>query len=304
MTPKKDNTRRGPSGPGRSRRLHFGIAAGILAVTAVGFEYTIAKLKLVTQKEPIPWPSGVLVNQENFRWVNLPEQVGNRYFLAEDGELSGEKDGQPDGELIVPPDVLDSLKIGTSLDKQRVAERTSNWYVSRRYRDNTRPAGDPLRYWQLEVYYYTGVMDTVPHVPDICMAAAGATQLGSRYLTMSIPAAPSPWDQPLEFQRSGFEIPDPRTSQPQRRVEYYVFSVNGEPETSREKVRLKLMSIFDRYSYFSKIQFSPVFASPNDAEADRAAEELMNCFLPVIFRALPLPDHIKALEAGREGRGD
>jgi len=301
MTGLKDRTGFGESAGGW---VHFAVAAGILAVTAFGFEYTIAALELVTQKKAVPWPEKpfrVIVNPDTFRWENLPERVGNRYFLVEDGELNGEKDGVPDGEIVIKDDVLESLRIGSSLDEKRVGSRCSNWLSLRVYRDNTKPRGHPLRYWRLDVYYYTGGLDTVPHVPEACLQAAGATPLPSGTISFNVPAAQSPWgDGPLSFRRARFEVPDVRTSGTRQVVEYYIFSVNGEPEDSRNRVRLKLMDPFEPYSYFAKIQFGCLGQPSSDKELDAAAEDFMNYMLPVIVRAFPTAEFIEKLKSAEK----
>ena len=293
---------------GKSQRrgwIHFGIIAGILAVTAIGFEWTIAALKIVTQKQSIPWPEGVIIDANSFRWANMPEQVGGRFFLVGDGEFSGgEEDGVPDGERILMDDVLDSLKIGTGFDKGRIPDRCSNWHVVRIYRDNSVPVGQPFRYWHLEVYYYTGGMDTVPHIPERCMQAAGARSVGSSDVNFRIPGLPSPWwDQPVKFRRSRFELYDDRSFRTQEVVEYYVFSLNGVPETSWENVRLQLTKPWVRYCYFAKVQFTPLGGGTRLKELDLAAEEFMGHFLPVILRALPMPSDIEALKSTEKAVG-
>jgi len=282
--------------------LHFGVAAAVLAVTAIGFEYAIATLKWVTQKEPVPWPKDVVVSPDHFRWENLPAQVGSRYEVAADGELYRNKpaDGVPDGENIIREELMETLKIGTPLDKARVGERRSNWYTSRVYRDNRLPDGHPLKYWQLDVYYYTGGLDTVPHVPERCMQAAGATPLGTEEVVFSVPAARSPWDGDVRFQRARFSVPDPDGFGSRDVSEYYVFSLNGKPETSWERVRLELTYPWLRYTYFAKIQFGPVGGGIDVESTDAAAEDFMNYFLPVIAQALPRPEDVAALEAAQE----
>lgn len=289
MSDKKDNSLRG--------WIHFGIAAGLLTVTTFGFNRTIKALEWVTQKDAVPWPESVIVDPDTFRWENLPTRVGDRYILAEDGELSGELDGIPDGEIIPTPDIMASLKIGTSWDKQRVASRRSNWYVIRIYRDTKRDAYDPLRYWQVEVYYYTGGLDLVPHVPERCLVAAGATLVDSVNVNFDIPQAQSPWDEPLRFRRARYEVSDRLKLSSRKYTQYYVFSLNGNPESSWERVRFELAKPWVRHCYFAKIQFAPRGHTPNTEEADRAARELMNYFLPVVLQSLPMPSDVAALKS-------
>jgi len=277
--------------------IHFGVAAAILGVCAVGFKAAIYHLEWATQKQPVPWPEPVSVDSSTFRWEDPPEQFGGRYVLVGDGELSEEPDGIPDGEIKLSPDIMSSLKIGTGRDKSRLADRTSNWYAARIYRDNTRSIGDPLRYWQLEVYYYTGVFDTVAHVPERCLVASGASLAGSRSIDVRVPQAREPWNQPLSFRGMLYERQEPTSMNIYRYVQYYVFSLNGRPETSWETVRLELAKPWVRYCYFAKIQFWPRGSIVDAQQADRAAGEFVDHFLPVVLKAIPMPADVETLRA-------
>jgi len=283
--------------------VHFGVACLILAGFAVAFPWTVKAMKWVTRKRPVPWPDFVMVDPDTFRWTNLPEQVGGRFFLAGDGELTGQIDGKPDGESMLSDDVMETLGIGTSWDKTRVTERKSNWVSIRVYRDDTRQLGDPFRYWGLEVYYYTGALDTVPHIPERCLVAGGASVASSVDTTFQVPGARKGWDHPLQFRRAVFEVPNPDGLRPHRLTQYYIFSLNGLPESSWENVRLELTKPWVPYCYFAKIQFYPRQytgqAELDVAEIDRAAEEFIGYFLPVILRALPTREEVDALSSGK-----
>lgn len=276
--------------------VHFIIAVVLLATTALGFETVIRTLKLVTQKSPVPWPAGVTVDVDTFRWENLPTEVGGRYFLVEDGVLSPQKDGKPDGEVILEDDMLDAVGIGTSRDKRLIRTRESSWYLIRVYEDRTVPEGAPYKYWQLAVYYYTGGLEgTVPHVPERCMQAAGATPLGNASVYFNAPKAQAPWDKEVPFVQARFAQRQAGQYEVREIVDYYTFSLNGEPESSWEKVRLKLTSPWEHYTYFAKIQFDPLGGIADLKEADKAAEEFMESFLPLITKALPMPSDVEAL---------
>lgn len=296
MTIAKDIS--GAGATGRGGWVHFAIAAGILAATAIGFEWTITALKLVTEKKAIPWPAGTTVDPNTFRLENLPTEVDGRFVLVADGELPGVKNGDlPDGEIFVNDTEMEILGMGTDWDRARISERRSNWYIVRLYRDKTKPANHPLLYWRLEVYYYTGALDTVPHVPERCLVVGGATLVDSADTILQVPQAPGPWGEPLAFRRTLYEVSDRRSSGVRQFVQYYLFSLNGKPESSWEKVRLGLTSPFLRYCYFAKVQFAPLGEVTDVGEADRAAGDLMNCFLPIVLRNLPTPEDIEALKA-------
>ena len=282
--------------------VHFGIAVGILSVATVGWSTAIRMLQLVTHKEPVPWPAGVVVNPETMRLMSLPDNIAGRFVMAEDGELTGKKDGQPDGEIILKDDEKEILGIGTSWDRQRLSARQSNWHVVRIYRDNNRPVGDQFRYWRLEVCYYTGRLDTVPHVPERCLTAGGWAVQPTRNVSIQAPSTSQPWNGPLTFKCVPHELTD-RYDRVYRRVTYYIFSLNGTPEGSWEKVRFGLSYPKGKYCYFAKIQFGPEGQIADIDSVQPAAEEFMSYFLPPILKSLPMPSDMKALESGQKNPG-
>lgn len=267
------------------KERHFLIAALILAITAFGWDLALGKLRWVMRKEPVPWPKGVLVS-EDFRLLTLPEQLGP-YVLAERGDLDLEEED------------LELLGVGTSQDKDRHAQRRSNWYNVRIYRDTRKAPGEPYSVWRLEVYYYTGGLDTVPHVPERCLVVGGATTLDSESenIPFKVPAARKPWDNAIAFRKVPYEKSDRLRLNQQRYVTYYIFSLNGKPEQSWEVVRVTLMHPLVRYCYFAKIQFAPLNEIVDSDEADKSAEDFVNFFLPSVLRTLPMPNDVQKLNS-------
>ena len=281
---------------------HFLLAAAILVLAGAGWNAMVAAIGIVTLKEPVPWPAGVEVD-EGFRTTSLPEAFGPYQFVSQDGELDVDRkgdpvrDGKPDGLAVITKDTMELLGIGTYADEQNLPGRKSNWYSIRTYRDSRLPPSHPLRYWQLDVYYYTGGVDLVPHVPETCAVAGGADYIGTTDLDVpAAPGTPAPWaDRSVPFRRALFQ--QNRTPF----VQYYVFSLNGRPENDRKWVRWSLASPFVRHAYFAKIQFAPkpappryVMASP--AESDAAARDFATHFLPYVLKALPMPDDVQRLD--------
>jgi len=281
---------------------HFLVAAVVLLVSTVGWNGMVAGLKWVTHKEPIPWPVGVEVGGD-FRLLSLPTRLGPFHRVEQDGVLEANPDGTPDGEVILRRDVMDSLGVGTSLDSTRLADRRSNWYLIRILED-TRPPAErpgPFRYWQVEVYYYTGALDTVPHVPERCLVAGGATLVDSQSLPIHMPQAPGNWGQPMTIRRTRFEVADQVGLDSRQFVQYYVFSLNGQPEDAWEVVRLRLSEPWRRYSYFAKIQLVPLGGVTDIKQADQAAQEAISYMLPSVLAMLPTATDIKVLEQSGNG---
>ncbi|RPI64542.1 MAG: hypothetical protein EHM48_00615 [Planctomycetaceae bacterium] len=279
----------------------FVIAASIMLVMAVGGQWAISALKFALIKEPVPWPAGVSVNEES-RNTSFPKKLGpgNRYALVEsDGELARDKDGKADGELIIDNETLKILGMGSSGDKGRIPQRKSNWYLSRVYRDTQAGAGSPYKYYYLSITYFTGGLDTVPHVGERCLSAAGASILSQGSQMVVVPGLPAPWDNDgdkLDFRRLLYNVKrSGGTSSHQ--IQYYIFSLNGHPESAFEKVRVGLMNPFNKYVYFAKIQIEPYWAVENVDETDQRIQEFIRLSMPTILKTLPMPSDIEKLES-------
>ena len=271
---------------------HFLIALAILLVASVGWNVAVRVLGFQLQKSPVEWPQGVEVNAQ-FRNVSFPKVLGNytRLEKSESNPAGKANSGQPDGERIIPDNVLESLGMGTGLDRSLVEERKSNWYVSRIYGRNS---GGEYKNWLLDVTYYTGGLDTVPHIGENCLVAAGAVVLNSRDIQMDLSRCPSPWNK-IELRRVLFE------KDGQRLLQYYVFSLNGFPESNWIMVRLKLAGSFTKkYVYFAKIQFAPANSAMDEVQADREAKEFIEDCLPAVLKALPTPSDLERLESGKK----
>jgi len=203
-------------------------------------------------------------------------------------------DGEPDGEETIIGEVLESLAIGTALDSARHASRTSTWYVSRIYIDRSKVAGQRYRSWKLDVTYYTGSLDKVPHVPERCLRAAGMQITRTGSVAFASPGTAAPWQDEVTCRYVEFE--DPRRSWKNINVQYYVFSLNGRPQSDWMKVRATMSSVFGKYAYFAKIQFGPGGEIGSPGEARKAAEEFVRYMLPEVLKTLPMPEDIERLQ--------
>ena len=255
----------------------FLVAAILLATTAIGWQGAKEFLHFVTRKEPVPWPKGVQVAQKDHRLLTLGDSSGRlgSYFFVYDHEFTeNEKDTQ------------NKLGIATDWDKSQGRWDTgrSNWYSIRQYED-------PITKdrWQVSIYYYTGGLDLVPHIPDVCLAAGGNTIVG----TDEVPLAPvdghAEWSNPSAT-RTTFQGDDH-----QQRAIYYLFSFNGVPKHSRESVRIGLNNPLERYVYFAKIEFSSFSPIDTLQESDRLAREFAKILLPEVLKVLPSADSVQGL---------
>ncbi len=269
-------------------------AVGVLATSAAGFKYGVDAANIYLRKLPIYPESGALVRSIP---TTLPswERVG--------------------ADKIEPPDIEKALG-------------TTN-YLTRTYR-HTR--SEMPRAVDLHLAYYTGMVDTVPHVQERCFVGAGL-QIGPEGTrVVPVPLDRSSWrlaeDVP-EHRRGqiwtvpmrnefgarvgdvalprGIERLSLRVTQFNRpddgRKFYagYFFIANGATVDSAEGVRLLAFDLGTRYAYYLKVQFNGVTAGSAEELAQDAAE-LLDELLPELMRCVP--DWVRVEQDGfRTGGG-
>ena len=303
----------------KAQRLRFrGVTGMAVTVGLICTALNVATASLfmfdpfstMARKVPVPWPEGVEVDRQTYRNTSFPLTFGP-YRRLEDDELGalagrpGDEDNDPDGEITIVPEGLEALKIGTALDESRIDNRRSNWYVCRMYVDADKKRGGPFKLWRTNMFYYTGVRDQVPHVPEICLVATSATIVDSSEIAFTAGHCRPPWNGPLTFKRTHWRVQ--RYGRSFNYVQYYVFSVNDEPVSDRNEVRLKLISPWVEHSYWAKIEFSPagsISTGTDDdpaahASADKAAAEFVKQFLPQAIKALPTLETVEELDAAK-----
>lgn len=273
---------------------HFVVATLLLAASAAAINFLEWGKRL-----PVPWPEGVAVT-DDFRMISLPKRAGT--FVAVSKDRYGRKfDGGMD--VILSDHVLKALAIGTSKDETRLKDRESNWYVSREYRDTSiKDVNSPFGRWNLQVCYYTGIRDKVPHVPERCMAASGFKVQGVHSDRFQVFSARSPWDEKLKFNRVVAQKFNQRKDAPDNHVVFYLFSLNGEPETSWETIRIHLSLSLKSHSYFAKIQFSPMgdMTGYKSEEIHKHAVRFLDAILPGIIERLPRAEDVEKLREAYE----
>jgi len=271
----------------RRQNVHFVIAALLLVAATCWWQFAKNYLGMALRKQAVPWPNGTQVG-EDFRLLSLPTTMGP-YELVEGGEE------------IIKTEQLELLGVGTGSDEGRYPHRCSNWYLSRIYLD-ARAEGPQAPYakWRLHLTYYTGAMDTVPHIPDVCLQQGGNQLIGREVVVFRIPAARSPWDQEMKVNRTQYSVTRPDRPFPMPHSQYYVFSLNGKPEHDWKMVRLGLTNPWARYCYFAKIQFAPLTPVEKPEEGDEKAKEFLDIVLPRVLEALPAPADIERLSAAKQ----
>ena len=258
--------------------VHFLIAAGVLLVAAVGLEAMCRALNIVFAKEAVP----VLKPLEEF-----PESFGSRFSLAR--EMHNPKKNLHNGKVSMTKDVEDLL--GT---KEHIT-----WL----FKDNAHSTARSLAYVRVHLAYYTGFLDAVVHIADVCQLAGGAVSAGaSREVTWTAGNLPAPWRhwEQTRMRRSGF-VRELRGRGEHRSVIFYVFSVNGEQANDRLDVRWSLADPTKKHCYYVKIEISAgLTGGPlSDEQSDEMCQAFFRAAAGAIFQHLPSAERIQELEDSR-----
>ena len=261
----------------RHARLVFLVACLALVLSGIGFKAAVRLLNVHLMKEAVPLRQSL---------PTLPSRLGDWKKVGEDKPLDDA--------------VIETL--GTED------------YLDRHYAIDGKPANGLM---SLHLAYYTGFIDTVPHVPDRCFEAGGW-----RKQTL-----PENFDMPID--RSGWRVDNDhvhssgaayqlasyrhaitgeqitarmpvgdfqlrvtefqRPAQPDVRLYAgYFFIANGRTTASPWDVKSLAFNQTDKYAYYVKVQFT-MFGDP-DFEAEDFIErvsEFAPLLLPPLMRRLP-----------------
>jgi hypothetical protein len=260
------------SSPPRKTSTRFYVCVAILFLAAGSMQLAAGVMKTYFRKAALPLKRPLdALNQAKL----LPEYAPHRI--------------QP--KLLGPEELLN---LGT--------EEYLQWNL----RELARDPSDPTAVARLFITYHTGGPGLVPHNPKECLAAGGMTLKNETLIQMSVPG-PDGVEQTFPVSVLEFELPQRRAASGQsgssgqpRLVVAYFFYVNGRYVTTRTSVRRAVSNLWDRYSYYSKIEVSFNDDSfqrlPDRADAISATRRLLRKLMPILWE-----DHYQDWEAIKSG---
>ena len=271
-------------------RITFWVVIGILVIAAVVFTFAVQYLKLYFQKDPVPLPHGPGTLKDEQYGVAREFGTWRLISIFPDEPIDPEtEDMLKTKEYIfriyansryIPAQRLDELKGKGASDRRMLLGKLQQEY--------------PQHVVHLSVTYYTGMVDTVAHIPDRCMTAAGFD---------TSDASNQQWDlgnrlgmargEPVPLRYMVFDDRGGGTGL--QRAVAYTFHVNGTYKGSVEAVRLSLQDLRRKHGYYAKVELMAM-------RPDSKTPDLMRKFL---IDALPsvencLPDW-QAIEEGKGG---
>lgn len=230
----------------------------------------------------------------------------------------------PDGKLVssLPPETLNWKRVGSDkVSSPEIVEvlGTEN-YLSRTYVRKDSLASRKIEI-ELHVAYYTGMIDTVPHVPDRCFVGSGmvmtrggvrvpmklddskwskeedvppelaghiwytnlVNQFGARAGRVRLPRDP----QNIELRVSEFAADGlPGVPKGTKLYAGFFFIANGGTTPEAESVRLLAFDLKDEYAYYCKVQFTSADVGSPEELAEQSAS-LLNDIMPDLMQCVP-----------------
>jgi hypothetical protein len=269
----------------------FFVAFGVLLVSALGFGRLIQAYGIHLRKEAIYPPGGRLIStlpSETESWI----QVGADELMSEE--------------------ILDELGTKNTVSRRYLQKESA-----------MAPGQDEPHVIIFHAAYYTGMIDTVPHVPERCFVGGGM-QKSSASEVLPLPVSMEEWVEdpsvPEQYRgptgtvytaptswrfsdRKGFRVRMPRGASAERPLKMmvsefrgqsddralfagYFFVANGGTVASAEGVRSLAFDLTSDYAYYLKVQTTCASADTKAGHASVSAS-LIGELLPEIMRCVP-----------------
>jgi hypothetical protein len=199
-------------------------------------------------------------------------------------------------------EMQDVLGTDKYIFRNYVDERLTHPGIADQFKDKTDKERDkllaqirrenPRAVVSLSVTYYTGMVDTVAHVPDRCVTADGYEPTSYETPRWPIgaqlpPAAKVDGKDDIEVRFINFED-QTGTSNVPRNIAYF-FHSNGKFISSPLGVRQELANLFEKRGYYAKIECMTTIEEPNKEshESAKVLTDFLSAALPEIYRCMP-----------------
>jgi hypothetical protein len=296
----------------------FLLAVVVLAIAAAGLNTAARALDMYFKKVPVP-----LRHRLDDEQAGLPKELGHWVMVEQTSSLNEDVQHTLGTKEFVFRTYVNS----------RVATRETADGLARLFREiealdesdkgqaktkaeKQMEFSRDLRRLQLEhpeavmtlnVTFYTGMVDTVAHIPERCLVADGYEPKDPRTVPVTAGEYPDGSPRQVEIQFSTFEDQTGH-GRVSRNVGYF-FHCNGSYTPSSIGVRGKLQNLFERYGYYAKIEMltdDPGVGRQRSARDDvtqksvDAMADLLAVALPEVERCLPDWKQVKAQSPAKD----
>jgi hypothetical protein len=249
----------------------FVLVAAILFVCAITLNASTQFMQLHFQKKPVPLAQEFKV---------IPAQLGHWVQVSKDEPLEPDMEHVLGATSYVYRDYVDDRKIPASTidqfkDKTLTERKILLSQVQHQYPDAVLNVG---------ITYYTGMVDTVAHIPDRCYIADGFEPSSYKVLTWSaFDNRPGRDERKDDVRFINFEDQVAARHSEPRNVAYF-FQANGEYTSDPIGVRLLLQNLRQRYGYYAKVE---MMSMGDPDESARMMNDFLTPALPELEKCLP-----------------
>ena len=272
----------------------FMAAVVVLAVAAVGLNASVGYMKLHFKKRPVPMARPL---------ASIPADLGLWQQVSQDEALDPEIEHALGTNQYIFRDYMDARVVGKETIaavrrlNESILDAKTPEDVKRLKEERAQLIGrtrlsHPTGVINLAVTYYTGLVDTVAHVPDRCYVADGYEPRTWQELNWPIDE-----ERPVEVRLIHFEDGTGRSAST-RSVAYF-FHVNGNFKSSPNAVRLALQNLFERHGYYAKVEVMTLIKDP--AASARVMQDFLSNVMPEIRKSLPDWEAVKRGELPQSG---
>ena len=266
----------------------FLVALGLLGVAAVGLNAATRAMELHFKKQAVDLSVPRLDDAKQ----GIPSRLGNWVQVTIDEPLDHGLQEVLGTKEFVFRDYVDSRFVPQS-DIDWFTDKSSD---ERRGRLSQIQAQRPEAVIRVAVTYYTGLVDTVPHIPEKCYVADGfVPSVAPDTRSENLGTRPDGSPRTVSYRSLHFE--DGTDKGRVDRDVAYLFHVNGRYESSNIGVRRELQDLRQRYGYFAKVELmtqaqsrsksSPEIKAAAQAKSQAAFNDLLTVLLPELERCLP-----------------
>ena len=251
------------------RNPAFLVVMGILLLSAVSLNAATQFLQLYFQKLSVDMRKPI---------ASLPDHLGDWVQLSLDQPMA------PDIEqMLGTKQYISRAYVNTRVAGKDVVKAVENKsYKEREILIEQIRHQYPLAVVRLHTTYYTGMVDTVAHVPDRCYIAGG-------YAVSD--ATPHEWNAVSRRLGHSFASPfmtfEDQTSRrdTQKLNVTYMFHANGDYRDNANSVRLALQDLRTRYAYYAKIELMTI--SEDREGSAKVMDEFLEQLLPEFEKIMP-----------------
>jgi Protein of unknown function (DUF3485) len=252
----------------------FLTAAAILGFAAIGLNAAVSKMHLYWEKERVP-----LTRELD----TMPARLGDWVQVSKDEPLDKEVQDALATKQFIFRDYVDSRLVSPD-DLAKFDGKTSQ---ERKALVGRLQVIKPEAVVNLAVTYYTGLVDTVAHIPDRCMIADGFEP--SEYETPDWDMGPNrlgkgPKDDPKIGVRFINFSDQTAAGRVQRRVAYFFFT-DGQYVSNPIEVRKILGTLRFKHGFYSKVELMSIL--PDHDQAVKVMTGFLQVAMPEIEKCLP-----------------